>query len=362
MPIMTKHSLRHGLNMLLMAGLLTVLCGCWDIKDINHRALPIAMGLENNDGGYKIYLLIPQKTQGREETKVVTGTGPTINDIIDQIGKNMEMQVDLLHLKVVVFERGIAERGLGDSVSSFMRSRFIPPKTIVAVTDENLEHLFDHLKSTSTTSGLEIYNYFGKNAGWSPQVAQTRVWQIFRSLGSYTHDVVIPIIKTGRTTTLDSTGSAVIKNGKMVGRINSDETLLYNAFNGISTQGKIEVMNHASVMIVSESLRHHTSFEGKQAVLNSRLTLKVTILETKGAPDAVVINRELNELLTARFNRMFRKIQSEKADILGLGQFFRTRIPRDRLKDWRTDYYPGMQLNLKVNTIIQDDGLLKLKA
>ncbi|WP_248923955.1 Ger(x)C family spore germination protein [Paenibacillus hamazuiensis] len=359
--MIAKKGIHYALKMLLIAGFPVVLGGCWDIKDINHRALPIAMGLESHDGGYKISFLLPKTTQGRTDVRIVTDTGDTINSVIDRIGKNLEMQVDLLHLKVIVFDRGFAEQGLRDSISSFMRARDVSPKAIVAITEGKMETLFQKLKSSSTTSGMEIYDYFEKSAGWTPQVAQTRIWEVFRSLNSYTRDVVIPIVEAGQTTAIASTGSAVIKNAKMVDRITPDETLLFNVYHGLSSQGKIEVMAHASVLIVADKLTHRSSFEGNKPVLNSRMTLNVTVQETKGSPTVTMIKQELDELLARRLQRMFRKVQSKEADILGLGQFFRSKIPRDRLEHWRSDYYPHMELNLKVDSIIQNEGLLKMK-
>ncbi|MBB6735302.1 Ger(x)C family spore germination protein [Cohnella zeiphila] len=356
-----KLPVRIALKSMTMAGMLIVLCGCWDIRDINHRALPIAMGLENKEGIYRIHLLIPQNTQSSSSVRIVSDKGSTINEIIDRISKDLELEVDLMHLKVIVFDRTFAERGLGDSVSSFMRSRDIASKTIAAISDESIGSLFQTLKSTSTTGGLEIYNFFEKNAGWSPQLAQTRIWQIFQSLHSFTKDVAVPIIKSGESTTMTSTGSAVIKNGKMVGRITPEETLLFNAFNGLSAQGKIEVMNHAAVVIDTDRLSHHSSVKGGRAVLNSRINLKVTVLETKGSPTTAMVKQELEQLLTQNFERMFARLQAEGADILGVGQFFRNRIPRDRLANWRTDYYPRMKLNLTFHTVIEDEGLLKMK-
>lgn len=347
--------------LIIILGFFVFASGCSSNKDINHRSLPIAMGLENHEGGYRIYLLIPNTIQGQTDVRVVTYSGKTINQIWDRISTNMEMQVDLLHLKVIVFGRALAEHGLKDSISSFMRARDISPKTIVAISDGALAALFEKLESFSVKGGMEIYNFFEKNAGWTPDVAQTRIWQVFRSLHSYTQDVAIPIVKPGDTTAIRNAGSAVIKNGKMVGTISLDETLLFNTFNGLSSQGRIEVMDHASVRILTEKLSHSSSIEGNQAILNSKINLKVTILEIKGSPPLSMIKHELERLLTERYQRLFRKIQSKEADILGLGQLFRTKIPRERLEYWRTDYFPTMKFHIQVHAIIQNEGLLRSK-
>ncbi|MDI4644976.1 Ger(x)C family spore germination protein [Cohnella hashimotonis] len=352
---------RLTLFALIVAGT-TALTGCWDIKDINHRALPIVMGVKQTGQSYKVLLLVPDTRDTETSAKIISESGNTINEILDKINKNMENKVDLLHLKVIVFERSVAEKGLGQSIESFMRSRDIPNKTFCAISVGMLEPLFEKLSTASKIGGMEVYDFFEKNAGWSPEVVQTRIWEVFRSMDSYTRDVVIPTIRPGRTTTIESTGAAVIKNGKMVGTIDSEKALLYNLFKGAGTQGKIEVMHHATVKIEADRLTNSSKLHEGQATLSSLLHLKVTVLETVGDPSESEIKREIDDQLSARFQTMLRDAQSKEADFLGLGQLFRDKLSRDDLQAWRSKYYPFMKIHFKVHVIIQDEGLLKSKS
>ncbi|MFD2329650.1 Ger(x)C family spore germination protein [Cohnella sp. GCM10020058] len=358
---MKKRALRLALLTVFLAATL-FLGGCWDIKDINHRSLPIVMGVKKADNLYTVLLLIPDVSQSQPGVKIVSETGDTINEVLDIINKNMENKVDLLHLKVIIFERSVAEKGLGQSIESFMRARDIPNKTYAAISDGSLEPLFDKLKTSSTIGGTEIYDFFEKNAGWSPEVVQTRIWEVFRSMDSYTRDVVIPTLKPGQTTTIESTGAAVIKKGKMVGTIGSEESLLYNLFKGTGTQGKIEVMDRATVKVVSDRLTQSSSLKNGKPIIDCLLHLKVTVLETVGTPSESEIKRELDEQLSKRFQSMLRSTQTNEADILGLGQLFRDKLSRDNLKNWRSNYYPRMKVNIRVHVIIQNEGLLKIKS
>ncbi|WP_240762836.1 Ger(x)C family spore germination protein [Paenibacillus thalictri] len=347
--------------LLFIAGLL-VLGGCWDNKDINHRSLPIIMGVSMQDDKFTVYLDIPQVTQSGQTIDIVSYTGATLNEIVDKISMNMESEVDLLHLKVIVVDKAYAEHGLKDSISSFMRSREISAKTIVVICDEDLGYFFKRLNVLSNREHTFLYDFFRKNAGWNPQIADTRTWQIFRSIDSYTRDVALPIVKSGKTTAIESMGSAIVKNGKMVGRLSPEETLIFNAFNGASSQGKIEVMDHATVKIVDNTLSHQTSFANGKASLTSTINLKVTILDTKGVVSTDLIGQELEELLTTRCNNMIKRLQKYEADILGIGQLFRNKLTREQLTRWRTDYYPSMNIDVKVQSIIQNMGNLKSSA
>lgn len=347
------------LKIMLAICCILILSGCWDNRDINHRSLPVVMGISKKDAKYKVYLDIPQSGKDGTHSILVTREGQTITQVVDEISSNMETRVDLLHLKVIIFERNYAEEGLADSVSSFMRSREISAKAMVAICDEDLNTFFIKLQKNSSTDETVLYNFFEKNAGWSPSVAVTRIWEIFRSIHSYTRDIAIPLIKSGTSTVIENVGAAIIRNGRMVGQITEDETLLLNAFDEESAHGKIEVMNHASVLIVNNSMRHHVALKDGAPYMRSQINLKVSVLETRGDPSVDMIKDELEKLLTQRFNKLFKNIQKHEADILGVGQYFRTLIPRDKLAHWRTDYLPRLKMDLAVKTTIQNEGNLK---
>lgn len=320
-------SLRNPIFLaVLLAGTMT-LSGCWDIKDINHRSLPVVMGVKRAGGTYKVLLVVPNPNPGQTNVNIITQSGITINEILDKIDRNMEKKVDLLHLKVIIFERSVAEKGLSQSIESFMRARDISDKTFAAISDGPLEPLFDKLQSASESSGTETYDYFEKNAGWSPEVVQTRIWEVFRSMNSFTRDDVIPIVKPGLSTTIESAGSAVIRNGKMVGVIDSEESLLYNLFKGAGTQGKIEVMDHATVKIVADRLNRSSAMQKGRAIMKGKLRLKVTVLETVGSPPRRKSSRKSMSSYRRILKRCSRPPKPKRPTFWAWGSIFATSSP-----------------------------------
>ncbi|MEH7336698.1 Ger(x)C family spore germination protein [Neobacillus drentensis] len=330
------------------------LCGCWDYKDINHRVLPVVMAISKEDGQYRVFLKIPESEEPRAKMQLVSAKGETITQAVDNLSRNMEGSVDLLHVKIILLDRRIAEQGLIDLISGFIRSRDIPNKALVAICNEDIATFYE-----KTKKGVTTYDFFEKNAGWTPEISLTRVWEVYRSIHSSTRDAALPIIQTGKATPLEQIGSAIIKKGKMVGQISSEETLLYNAFKEESAQGKIEVSDHASVMIVSNSMDNKVEFNGKTPYMKSRINLKVVVMETRGNPSATLIKKELNDILTNRFNQLFSKIQKSEADIFGLGQFYRSKISHEELKNWRNVYLPNMNMDMRFHIEIQNEGFLR---
>ncbi|MEA3320896.1 MAG: Ger(x)C family spore germination protein [Bacillota bacterium] len=339
--------------------MLSTLSGCWDNKDIDHRVMPIVLGISKESEKYKVFLQIPTPENGTIQTKVVSGTGRTLNEIIDSISSDMESDLDLLHVKVIVVDRELAEEGLKDLISGFLRSREVASKASLVICDEDIDNFFSKLDQQEGSMAIALLDYFEKNAGWDPHIALTRVWEVYRSIHSYTLDVAVPIMTLGETTLFKQLGSAVIKNGKMVGEINSDETLLYNAFNGEKTQGQIEVLDDASVLILSQKLHHNSDFTNRKPLLSTTLTFNVMILETRGNPSTELIKNELIQLLEGRFERMFASAQKSQSDILGIGQYFRNDLSREELKNWRKEFYPDLTVDLTIQVDIQNSGNLK---
>ncbi len=346
--------------------LLCILClqlllsGCWNNKDINHRLLPAVLGVKKEKDGYKIILEIPVLEQDKVTIRLLKGRGKSIADAVDKLSVNMERAVDLLHVKVIVLDKQLAKEGLEDVISGFMRSRDVSPKSQLTICDDDMDHFFESIKKSKVPVGTSLLDFFEKNAGWTPQVSLTRIWQVYRSINSYTRDVVIPIIQSGKLTRIQYMGSAIIKSGKMVDQINPDESLLFNVFNGEGATGKIEVMNHATVEILTTTKRIKAKLIKGKPFMESKFNVKVTILETLGEPTVNQIKTELTDLITKRFDKLLAKSQKDQADIFGLGQFYRNEIPRSRLKKWRTEYYPKLKMDFVVNTTIQNSGFLKL--
>lgn len=350
--------LRRLFFMIMILLLTATLSGCWDNKDINHRVMPVVLGISKKGEDYKVFLQIPQPLQDSIQIRVVTGIGKTVNEAVNNISVNMESSVDLLHVKVIVIEKRFAEEGMKDLIGGFMRSREIPAKALVAICDDDIDQFFSSMKQIEP-EGTTLLDFYEKNAGWEPQIALTRVWHVYRSIHSYTRDVAIPMLSLGETTLVKQVGSAVIKNGSLVEVIDSDETLLYNAFKGEGTQGEIEVLDDASVLILGNTMKYESEFIDQKPSLQSKLRLKVMILETKGNPSLKRIKKEVEALLTTRFNKMFNKLQASEADILGLGQLFRNKIPREELKNWRSEYYRKLSVDFQVHVDIQNGGNLK---
>ncbi|MET3320500.1 UNVERIFIED_ORG: Ger(x)C family germination protein [Peribacillus simplex] len=346
-------------KLVLILCILMPISGCWDIKDINHRAFPIAMGITKEGEKFRVLLQIPISSEGVQKQTIVKGTGLTILKAVEDIRTNMESSVDLLHIRIIIFDRKLVEEGgMEEPINTFMRIREVSSKTLIAICDDNIDAFFLTLKK-NLEKGINLYDFFEKYAGWTPQISLTRLWHVYRALNSYTQNVAIPMVKSGENTAVTYTGSAVMKRGKIVSKMDPKETLLFNAFHGNSMKGRVEVMEHATIMIVGNTGFHKGELRNHIPYMFSTIRLDVVIQERRGKVSNAIIKKELEKVMVNRFDGMLKRFQKQETDVFGLGQYYRNKIPYEELKDWRKKYYPNLEMKLTIHTTIQNEGSIK---
>jgi len=105
-------------------------------------------------------------------------------------------------------------------------------------------------------------------------------------LYSYTKDINVPIVTSGKNTVLRFKGSAVLKKGKMVGRIDPKENLLVNLFHNHKATGEIESLGSAG-MIVKNSSLHIKSSMKNDPLVSCGWKWKIQVMERKEGVTAV---------------------------------------------------------------------------
>ncbi|MGU3469840.1 hypothetical protein ACLBWT_01570 [Paenibacillus sp. D51F] len=167
------NSLRVKL-VVLVVGMTVLLEGCWDTKDINKQYLPVVMGVgKGSKEKYKIILEIPNasgKDQFLEKEAI------SISKAIDLIRTDAEKSINMVHLRLMLFDRSIAQEGIRDIIDYAVRANDISIKGMVAVVDGDFDKTLYHV--ISPTPEISTYDFFNKEAGWTPNVSLVRIWRL----------------------------------------------------------------------------------------------------------------------------------------------------------------------------------------
>ncbi|MFC7391464.1 Ger(x)C family spore germination protein [Scopulibacillus cellulosilyticus] len=351
---MTKHNLYKFMAVFIS---LFILSGCWDNKDIDKRVLPLVMGIsKKNTEGYKVTLQIPIPEQNGQISRVVTGQGGTVASVLGKIRVNSEYAVDYSHIGLIIINKklGTNQQEMKGIIKFLMKSGEVPTKAMVAITDDNINNVLTNINKRLGINATSLFDYFNKGAGWAPEISRTPIWEVYQSLFSYTKDIAVPVVRSGKNTVLRYDGSAILKNGEIIGKISPDETQIYNIFQNQGASGKTETFDFTSVMVSDSSLQHKLLMKENKPSLSFHLNLGITILEKKEGLNDKKVKEKLEKVIENRFYNMLKQSQKKKIDLFGFGQYFRNQIPYNELKDWRTKYYPNLNVDFKVNAYLEN--------
>jgi Ger(x)C family germination protein len=334
-----------------------LLSGCWDIKDVNHRVLPIVMGISyGKTNTYRIHIQIPYPEKQGLSSKVYFKEADTISKALTEIDTDIEAGIDFMHVQLIVFDRTLAEDGIQEAIAFIARSQQLPTKALVAITSEEIGSFLAHTGRVIQTDGSALMNFFNKNAGWSPEINLAYVWKIYGAIHSDTEDVTIPILRSGKSTMLEFQGSAVMAKGKMKGEIKKEQSLLINLYEELFQGSVVQVTNRASVAIVKCKNRIHTDWRDEHPVLRMDMQLSLHLIENNGSLNEKQIEEAFSKDMKERYEVLFNQLKTIGSDALGTGQYFRNKLPFDQLQHWRQDYYPKLETDLTVGSSITNSG------
>jgi len=347
--------LRIGVLLCLCAALLT---GCWDIKDVNHRVLPIVMGISYGENAkYRIHIQIPYPEKQGLSSKVYYKEADTISKALTEIDTDIEAGIDFMHVQLIVIDRKLAEDGIQEAVAYILRSQEIPTKALVAITSEDIGAFLKHTgRAIQTDGGSALLNFFNKNAGWSPEINLAYVWKTFGAIHSDTEDVTIPILRSGKSTMLEFLGAAVMAKGRMKGEINKEQSLLINLYEELFQGSVVQVTNRASVAIVDCKNQVHSTWRNDHPVLRIHMKLSLHLIENNGGQNEHEIEEAFSQNLKIRYEELFAKLKTLGSDALGTGQHFKSKLPFDQLQNWRQTYYPALETELTIASNITNSG------
>lgn len=335
-----------------------LLGGCWDTKDINKEYLPVVMGIgKGRTEKYRIILQVPSP-KGR--TQFLDKEAGSISKAIDLIRTDSEKSINLVHLRLLLFDQELAREGIHDLIDFAVRANDISIKGMIAVVDGNFVQTLYHV--ISPTPELSSYDFFSEEAGWTPNQSIVRIWEAYRSQNSYSEDMAIPMLKSGKRTLYTFQGTAIMLEDRMVGKLNQEETLLYNLFKGKYSGGTIEVAENTSVLIQKAKIKHHCRWTNEGPLLLTNVSIDVVVSESPRGKSKQQIEKEIKQLLERNFNKTADKIQSFHSDVLGTGLIFRPRLSYANIKEWRSKWYPKLEQKINVRVNVQNEIYLKEEA
>ncbi len=362
---------------LLFVGLLAVsmLCGCFDNREIDETAYIIAIGIdrtENSDFSYTFQFSKPISggspesgesgggSEGQSANKSVTNITVTAPDFY--VAKNMTnnflaKNIDMSHLKLIVFSKDIDPSGLSRHSQFLLREREIRPHTAVAVSKQTAKEYIESVNPDLEANTAKYYELMAlrSNNVYAPDKTLSDFVDEISTHGKASALPLAAIADKDNSTTKSQTndrlwvssesatltakqsdfrGMAIFRDGVMSGTMDGDSAMLYNILNQ-NVQNAVITLRSPFNRTNTFSFRLSVSEPARYTIDNSANPCRISVSQALGIeflgskiPDGFESFEQLfsfvRSIVESEMTRFFADISHNKrADILKIGDHFK---------------------------------------
>lgn len=219
--------IRYTLVLVLLLNLF-LLTGCFDQREIDELAYPMAIGLdvgEANELRMTLQLAVPISIGGGsgggeggggggsvETTSIITVDTPSIYSGLNLINNIISKEINVSHTKVIIISRRLAEKGVSKYLNAIMRGSEFKPDVFIVVSLDSPEEYLRKTKHILEVNPSKYYEQMlGKNfTSFFPNV-RLHDFHLKYSAGSI--EPVAILTALNRYESVEQFGSVTAENG-----------------------------------------------------------------------------------------------------------------------------------------------------
>ena len=401
---------------LILAMLLT---GCFDQREVDELAYPMAMGLdigEANKLRLTLQLAAPLSISaggnggegnsgggGGEPSSIITVDTPSIYSGLNLINNIISKEITMSHAQLVVISRRLAEEGVSKYLHAIQRGREFRPDIFIMVSNNPPDEYFKNVKPTLESSPEKYYELMlGKN--FTSFYPSTRLHEFYykndsktaqpvailtglskyksidqlkeeRNIGKNGEIIVegdyqagnIPIVADQKNEVM---GAAVFKDGKMVGVLNGKESECQQMITGDYKYSYVTIPDpYDKDLIVVLNILQRKKPVIKADLVNGRAKVYIGI-DLEGDFTSIqsdrnyerepeIIEQAIEEIQEKEVLALLEKTRDEfDSDICGIGEFLIRKFPT--WESWEQfnwfDQYKNTEFEVDVNMKIRRTG------
>ncbi|MBB6735197.1 Ger(x)C family spore germination protein [Cohnella zeiphila] len=331
---------RFLLSALLLS--LPVLSGCWSQFELPQLGFVMGVALDEGEDGNiemtsQIYRPTPSGTsQGKSRTgsmyvNIVTkdlSVEEAIRDIPIHLGRKAQWS----HMRMILIsDRIAAHRNIGELLDMYYRDHEPRLTAAVAVTRGKAGEYLDKHPLVEQTTSQQLLRVMETSYHDSGKTVESNLLYMAEQMLSGNGDAALPYLyATQGKDTFSTAGVALIKNGRMIGILDSKHTegllMLRNKYQSgmqnLPCSGQPNRSESVEILKFSSRLKVHLS-ERPRLQMDAYATLAIGELKCttiQNNQDEQKFIRRLRQSLTDEIMATYDQLQREKTDIIGVGQ------------------------------------------
>jgi spore germination protein KC len=353
--------------------LLLAISGCWDVRDVNHTAFALAMGIDQpastSTAKYRITLEFAKPVPGRPlpESLLSGAEGDSVLQAIQRIQTGLNRTISLSHLRVLIIGEAIARRLDFNTLSDFLikEPEVALRLRLLFVQGNEVRALFHTRRNFDRLLASELVEM--EKLRWELALVRTNhfynFWRDLKdnqgvALGSRV------LLKEGK---IVREGAAIYQNWKLAAWLNDAEVQAANWLVDKSRAVVVVKADEASYTyrVSQQKTRITPILENNKLSFLVKVTTDGMVMEEAGIHRDFSKEQNLKEV-AALFGKMIRrqaeaaiaKAQHElKADYLGFGAVLKQHRPETfQALNWK-EVFPTVPVKVAIVCKVSTVGL-----
>lgn len=362
-----------------------LLSGCWDRTEVNDLAIITAGGLDLTEDrklelSIKIYLVTPSSSQqsgslsadgGAGISVVRSSQGLSMADAASRLQQVLSRKVFWGQDEMFVFGQGLAKEGLAEPIEFLTRHPIPRERAHVFLSQSSAKDILQLQPPIERSVSQALRKMAENQTGLNITVKELAEMMAGRSKAA-----VIPLVDIrpgdGKQAAFAFiNGTAVLKNGKLIGHMNDVETRGIMWLRNEVKKATVTVSpNKGNGLVSLQLLRSHTELiphiKAGEWSLTVRIETQGDIIENTSELDLSVpghldeLEHELESDIKRRVQMALGRAQKEmKADIFNFADAFYRKYPKEwnRNKERWDDLYSNMEVNVQAKVKVARPGM-----
>ena len=384
-----KHRYKIATLLVLILQLLFA-TGCWDLLELNKRAIVVGLGFDSSPNEDKILISVqiidpsniktPQTAGGGDGQPywIATNESTTVFEGMRAMTHVSSRKLFFPHNQIIIFGEDLAKKGIKDYLDLLMRDYEFRETNWIIVSEGKAQDILDTKTRVNNISAFFIRDLItGRN--FSSQAMAINIKDLARKITSKSTAPTASYIyleNTGQEKRLNLSRTAVFDNNmNMVGTLNNYESrgllwVLGEVKSGIIVVESPNGKGNYSLEILKVKSKIIPEFKDGKPTITVRVKEssnlgETSCLEDLTKPEAWELMDSLqNEAIHQEISIALDKAQELKADIFGFGEAFHKKYPRlwnEMEPNWQ-EIFSSLEVNIIVESKVGNPGVIIKKV
>jgi spore germination protein len=356
--------------------IVAMLSGCAQKRIIDDLALINAVGYdvsEKDDEPLQMTATFPIITKdGKYDRETLTVTGRSSKGARVKLRNETNLQLESGQLRVAIYGRELAEKGLIPYIDTLVRDPNIGPRVLMTLGKDGASEIVKVPIENEGQNATFLEQFLTKLHNES-KATNFNIYQFFRDLYDDGIDPILPVF-TAEKDSIKFDGVGLFQDDRLVDLLNPEDTRLLFLLREEIKRGEfdltLDVEGSKQEMMISYVQTTHRIKVNSTRKNQQAATIHIDVLgdvqEYTGEEDLSdpkvqmklekIVGKQLNE----KGDALLKHLQAKQVDSNGIGRYIRNNMG---YKDWKSlnwrEAYANMKLDVKISVKFSSGGKWK---